>query len=139
MFLNFIFKLFQEASQVNISSNPTVRGPLHCVYRSAIQSGSDHWTCQTLLWNVFQLIPGAYLCNPQIQNYGLILILLNKLSLPHLFLTVNQSDNSMLFCSHKFTNWMKSSVDPDQMASEEAIWSRSILFSKTLPILIQRG
>ena len=32
-----------------------------------------------------------------IINHHLTLILLNKLNLPHPFLTVNQSDNSMLF------------------------------------------
>ena len=30
----------------------------------------------------------------------------------------------------KFTNWMTNSVDPDQMASSEAIWSGSTLFAK---------
>ena len=30
----------------------------------------------------------------------------------------------------KFTNWMTNSVDPDQMASSEAIWSGSTLFTK---------
>ena len=33
---------------------------------------------------------------------------------------------------------MKNSVDPDQMASEEAIWSRSTLFSMAMPILVQQ-
>ena len=32
--------------------------------------------------------------------------------------------------SFKFTNWMTNSVDPDQMASSEAIWSGSTLFAK---------
>ena len=31
--------------------------------------------------------------------------------------------------SFKFTNWMTNSVDPDQMASSEAIWSGSTLFA----------
>ena len=30
----------------------------------------------------------------------------------------------------KFTNWMTNSVDPDQMASSEAIWFGSTLFAK---------
>ena len=30
----------------------------------------------------------------------------------------------------KSTNWMTNSVDPDQMASSEAIWSGSTLFAK---------
>ena len=33
---------------------------------------------------------------------------------------------------------MQNSVDPDQMASEEAIWSGSTLFSKAMPILVQQ-
>ena len=33
---------------------------------------------------------------------------------------------------------MKNSVDPDQMASKEAIWSGSTLFSKAMPILVQQ-
>ena len=33
---------------------------------------------------------------------------------------------------------MKNSEDGDQMASEEAIWSRSTLFSKAVPILVQQ-
>ena len=33
---------------------------------------------------------------------------------------------------------MENSVDPDQMASEEAIWSGSTLFSKAMPILVQQ-
>ena len=33
---------------------------------------------------------------------------------------------------------MKNSVGPDQMASEEAIWSGSTLFLKTMPILVQQ-
>ena len=33
---------------------------------------------------------------------------------------------------------MESSVNPDQMASEEAIWSGSALFSKAMPILVQQ-
>ena len=32
--------------------------------------------------------------------------------------------------SFKLTNWMTNSVDPDQMASSEAIWSGSTLFAK---------
>ena len=36
----------------------------------------------------------------------LTLILQNKLSLPHPFLTVNQSDNSSVVCSYKVTNWL---------------------------------
>ena len=32
--------------------------------------------------------------------------------------------------SFKFTNWMTNSVDPDQMACSEAIWSGSTLFAK---------
>ena len=55
----------------------------------------------------------------------IILILLNKWSLPHPFLTVNQSDKLYVVCSYKFTNWMKNSVDPDQMTSSEIIWSGS--------------
>ena len=34
---------------------------------------------------------------------------------------------------------MTNSVDPDQMASSEAIWSGSTLFAKTMPILVQQG
>ena len=34
---------------------------------------------------------------------------------------------------------MKKSVDPDQMASEEAIWSGSTLFLNAIPILAQEG
>ena len=49
---------------------------------------------------------------------NLTLILLNKLCLPHPFLTVNQSDNSMLLSNYKFTNWIENSVDPDQMPSD---------------------
>ena len=33
---------------------------------------------------------------------------------------------------------MENSVDPDQMASLEAIWSGSTLFSKAMPILVQQ-
>ena len=33
---------------------------------------------------------------------------------------------------------MKNSVDPDQMASLEAIWSGSTLFSKAMPIQVQQ-
>ena len=33
---------------------------------------------------------------------------------------------------------MKNSVDPDQMASLEAIWSGSTRFSKAMPILVQQ-
>ena len=33
---------------------------------------------------------------------------------------------------------MKNNVDPDQMASSEAIWSWSALFSKAMPILVQQ-
>ena len=33
---------------------------------------------------------------------------------------------------------MKNSVDPDQMASSEAIWSGSTLFSKAMAILVQQ-
>ena len=33
---------------------------------------------------------------------------------------------------------MKNSVDPDQMASLEAIWSGSTPFSKAMPILVQQ-
>ena len=33
---------------------------------------------------------------------------------------------------------MKNSVDPDQMASSEAIWSGSTLFLKAMPILVQQ-
>ena len=33
---------------------------------------------------------------------------------------------------------MENSVVPDQMASEEAIWSESTLFSKAMPILVQQ-
>ena len=33
---------------------------------------------------------------------------------------------------------MKNSVDPDQMASLEAIWSGSTLFSKAMPIRVQQ-
>ena len=34
---------------------------------------------------------------------------------------------------------MPNSVDPDQMASSEAIWSGSTLFSKVMHILVQQG
>ena len=60
----------------------------------------------------------------------LTLILLNKLSLPHPFLTVSQSDNSMLFVPVNLQTEWQNSVEPDQMASSEAIWSGSTLFSK---------
>ena len=33
---------------------------------------------------------------------------------------------------------MKNSVDPDQMASSEAIWSGSTLFFKAMPILVEQ-
>ena len=33
---------------------------------------------------------------------------------------------------------MKNSVDPDQMASSEAIWSGFTLFSKAMPILVKQ-
>ena len=33
---------------------------------------------------------------------------------------------------------MKNNVDPEQMASSEAIWSGSTLFSKPMPILVQQ-
>ena len=33
---------------------------------------------------------------------------------------------------------MTNSVDPDQMASEEAIWSGSTLFAKAMLILVQQ-
>ena len=33
---------------------------------------------------------------------------------------------------------MKNRVDPDQMASLEAIWSGSSLFSKAMPTLVQQ-
>ena len=33
---------------------------------------------------------------------------------------------------------MKNSVDSDQMASSEANWSESTLFSKAMPILVQQ-
>ena len=62
--------------------------------------------------------------------WKLILILLNKLHLPHLFLTVDQSDKSLLFVHINSRNWMTNSVDPDQMASEEAIWSGSNIVFK---------
>ena len=73
---------------------------------------------------------------PRLDSYIsiLTLILLIKLSLPHPFLTVNQSDNPMLFVHvNSQTPWK--TVDPDQMASSEAIWSGSTLFSKAMPIL----
>ena len=34
---------------------------------------------------------------------------------------------------------MENSVDPDQMASSEAIWSGSPLFSEAKPILVQQN
>ena len=34
---------------------------------------------------------------------------------------------------------MKNCVDPDQMASLEAIWSGSTQFLKAMPILVQHG
>ena len=33
---------------------------------------------------------------------------------------------------------MKNSVDPDQMASSEAVWSGYTLFSNAIPILVQQ-
>ena len=33
---------------------------------------------------------------------------------------------------------MENSVDPDQMASSEAIWSGSTLFSKAMPTMVQQ-
>ena len=33
---------------------------------------------------------------------------------------------------------MENRVDPDQMASSEAIWSGSTLFLKVMPILVQQ-
>ena len=33
---------------------------------------------------------------------------------------------------------MKNSVDPEQMASPETIWTGSTLFSKAMPILVQQ-
>ena len=33
---------------------------------------------------------------------------------------------------------MENSVDPDQMTSSEPIWSGSTLFSKAMPILVQK-
>ena len=44
----------------------------------------------------------------------------------------------MLFFYINSLNEWKNSVDPDQMASEEAIWSGSTLFSKAMPILVQQ-
>ena len=59
----------------------------------------------------------------------LTLILLNNLiSLTHFWLSANQKHHIMF--SFKFTNWMTNSVAPDQMASEEAVWSGSTLFTK---------
>ena len=34
---------------------------------------------------------------------------------------------------------MKNNLDPDQMASSEAIWSVSTLFLRAMPILVQEG
>ena len=33
---------------------------------------------------------------------------------------------------------MENSEDPGQMASSEAIWSGSTMFSKTVPVLVQQ-
>ena len=34
---------------------------------------------------------------------------------------------------------MKNSVDPDQVASSEATWSGSTLFSEAMPLLVHQG
>ena len=60
-----------------------------------------------------------HLSTKETHTIILTLVQLNKLSLPHTFLTVNQSDNSLFVISvHKLN---EKSVDPDQMASSEAI------------------
>ena len=45
---------------------------------------------------------------------------------------------SVLINVFKFTNWKTNSVDPDQMASSEAIWSGSTLFAKVGVVLNSR-
>ena len=57
----------------------------------------------------------------------IILILLNRLSLPHPFLTVNQSDSSMLFV-HKLND---KQCRPVQRAST--------LFAMAMSVMLQQG
>ena len=43
-----------------------------------------------------------------------------------------------LGCLYKFTYFVTNSANPDQLASEEANWSRSTLFAKAGPIRVQK-
>ena len=81
--------------------------------------------CICTVWSVFVvcMIKMDFQLNESSQSalikmiWALILVLLNKLLDPG--------------CWYKFTYLMTNSADPDQLASEEASWSGTILFAKT--------
>ena len=82
------------------------------------------------LVRLFKWVPQHIFKEKIINKYNLLtLILLNNL------ISHSQSDYQPIRLHHimflfKFTNWMTNSVDPDQIASSEAIWSGSTLFAK---------
>ena len=58
--------------------------------------------------------------------------------MPHPLLIVSQSDCLIQIVDINNTYLMTNSVDPDQLASEEANWSGSALFVKTGFIQVQQ-